>query len=302
MLPKVIIDTDIGDDIDDSFALLLGVLSKKMDILGITTCFRNAKKRAKIARALLDSIDSNIEVYPGEDLPMSGPVLYADFDKFDVNNEVIMSYYFTEMSDLQINNKYAIDFMIETINKYPNEVSVISLGPLTNLAKLKEIDIKAFNKIKSITFMGGQTETDFKEWNVRCDIHAANQVFQGKVPIKCIGLNVTSKCKLTQASLNALMKTNQNSFGPLLKKMVKAYMDFFDGERLPIMHDPLTIACVIGDFCEYKRCKVDIAVCGDQAGQTIINPNSNNLEILVASKVHKKKFMDYLSKILMIKL
>ena len=66
MLKKIILDTDIGDDIDDSFALIMAVLSKKVDLLGVTTCFRNTTKRAKIAKALLRSLGYDVEVYIGE--------------------------------------------------------------------------------------------------------------------------------------------------------------------------------------------------------------------------------------------
>ena len=69
-LQKVILDTDIGDDIDDSFALLLLLESKAFDVLGVTTVFRNAEKRAYMAKELIDSLGYDVKVYPGEDFPI----------------------------------------------------------------------------------------------------------------------------------------------------------------------------------------------------------------------------------------
>lgn len=295
MLPKVIIDTDIGDDIDDSFALLLSILSEKMEILGITTCFRDTFKRAQIVKALLKTLNKNIDVYAGSTLPMNNQIVYADFDKFDINGNVIMPYYFEEMSTYKIPTKSAIDFIIETANLYPNEVTIISIGPLTNLAKVMQKDLKSFNKIKDILFMGGQPTTSFKEWNIRCDVEAACLVFSGKVPMKSVGLNVTSKCKLSKNAVDNVLNSKSNSYDHLLSKMAKAYLDFFKGNRLPVMHDPLTIACMLGDFCEFKKCKIDIELEGKNRGQSIVNPHSKNQTIEVAYAVDEERFLEYLS-------
>jgi purine nucleosidase/pyrimidine-specific ribonucleoside hydrolase len=294
MLPKVIIDTDIGDDIDDSFALLMAVLSNKMDIIGITTCFRDSRKRARIVKSLLNSISSDIEVYAGEDLPMNKNIIYAEFDKFNNDGEAIMPYYFSEMENLSISSTNAIDFIIDSVKKYPNEITVISIGPLTNLAKVEEKSPETYKLIKSILFMGGQTESIFKEWNVRCDVEAAKKVFSTGVPLKVIGLNVTSQCKLSLEDVAQVMKLEDKDYGSLLKRMLKAYLDFFDGKRLPVMHDPLTIACYYSDFCEYETHRVDVIDKGTERGRTIINPNSSNLEIAVANNVNVKEFLKYM--------
>lgn len=298
MLPKIIIDTDIGDDIDDSFALILAVLSRKMDIIGVTTCFRDSFKRAKIAKALLEAVGCKIEVYAGENQPHNQEMVYADFDKFDKEGNVIIPYYFEEMETYNVNEIHAVDFIIDSLEKYPNEITIVSIGPLTNLAEVIDRDPNIFSKVKSILFMGGQTESPFKEWNVRCDVEAAVKVYSANVPMKTVGLNVTSQCGLDYNKVDYIMSLDDIGYRPLLKKMLKAYIDFFDGRRMPIMHDVLTIACLIENYCEFKNCKVDVVADGEERGRTIINPLSSNLEIEVASEVNVDKFMDYLFTIL----
>lgn len=294
MLPKVILDTDIGDDIDDSFALLLAVLSKKMDIIGVTTCFRNSVKRAKIAKALLMTINQQIEVYPGEDLPLNGNIMYADFDQFDLAGEAVMPYYFKEMESIEIGRISALDFMMESIEKYPNEITIISIGPLTNLAKLLQTAPKTYHKIREVVFMGGQPDTNFKEWNVRCDVEATNLVFHADVPLKIVGLNVTSKCNFDQDDIKRVFDLKDTMYAPLLKKMFEAYLKFFDYKRNPVMHDPLTIACQIDSFCTFKPTHMDVIVHGQERGRTIIDSNNKNNPIQVATDVNPKALINYL--------
>ena len=72
---KIILDTDIGDDIDDSFALLLMLESHQFDVLGVTTVFRNTKKRAKMAKQLIKSLGYDVEVYPGCNNPLISQIV-----------------------------------------------------------------------------------------------------------------------------------------------------------------------------------------------------------------------------------
>lgn len=294
MQSKVIIDTDIGDDIDDVFAIALAVLSKKMNIVGITTCFRNASKRAKIAKALLNTLDANIPVYAGESNPLKQPFLIADFDQFDYKNEFVMPYYFNDMENIEINKTNAVDFMLKTIEENPNEITIISIAPLTNLAKAYQKSPETFQKVKEIVFMGGQTETMFKEWNVRNDVEAAKIIYESDIPMKIVGLDVTSQTKLNHKQIEKIRQTNNNDFQKLFNRMLNAYLSFFSGKRLPVMHDPLTIGCLIDDFCKFKMCHVEVLETGDNRGSTIIDESAAGHTKQLAYQVNVKQFIDYM--------
>lgn len=294
-LPKVIIDTDIGDDIDDSFALLLAILSEKMEVLGVTTVYRNTNKRAQIARGLIKSLNKDIHVYQGEGMPLNNEINYAAFDKFDSNGEVIIPQYFKDLvSDDFSKEISAINFIEETINQYPNEVTILALGPLTNLGKLFDQNPDTFHKIKSIMFMGGQTQSNFKEWNIRCDVDAADKVFSSNVPMKVVGLDVTAQSALSMEQIDTILNLNDSKGSIQLKRMLKAYLDYFDGKRIPIMHDPLTVGCFIDGYCDFRKTSIKVIVEGKNRGRTIIDKNSNESHIELAYSADVEAFVNYL--------
>jgi len=294
-LKKVIIDTDIGDDIDDAIAILLAIYSNKLDILGVTTVYRDTHKRAQIAKGLVQSVGINIPVYKGESISNNEKVTYALFEKFDTNGEVMMPYYLPSViSECYEQDMDAIQYMNQEILKYPNEVSILALGPLTNLAKFKELYPESFNLIKEIIFMGGQTRTTFKEWNIRCDIDAAVSVFGSTVPMRVVGLDITSTSKLTENQLEIMKRLKNSKQGSIFHQMLMAYLDYFDGTRMPTMHDPLTIGCFIDGFCTFEKKPVLVVSEGSDRGRTIIEEEKSINHIELAVDVDIDGFMNYL--------
>ena len=167
-LPKVILDTDIGDDIDDAFALLLLLESHKFDVLGITTVFRNSIKRAKMAKQLIDSLGYDIKVYPGIDNPLKVSIddlispEIKQKEKVDENNKYLIPQWDESMEKCQIENKSAVDFIVESVNKYPNEITIIPIGPMTNIASAIKKDPSIANKITvSKTFLSDLDISNF---------------------------------------------------------------------------------------------------------------------------------------------
>lgn len=91
---KIIIDTDIGDDIDDAFAILLAVLSEKFEILGVTTVFRNSLHRGRLPRQLLESAGADVPVYAGADEPIDGKIPTFPFEDTDADGKPAIPHYF----------------------------------------------------------------------------------------------------------------------------------------------------------------------------------------------------------------
>ena len=153
---KIIIDTDIGDDIDDAYALALAVRMKKFDILGVTTVFRNSMQRAKIASALLGALGEDPEVYAGEDYPYKAAFQVEDFEERLPDGRPVIPHYFPEFASAPVRSLSAVDFIAEQAEKAPGEVTLMAIGPLTNLAKTAEKYPNSFRKLSRIICMGGR--------------------------------------------------------------------------------------------------------------------------------------------------
>jgi len=294
MRPKIIIDTDIGDDIDDAFALLLAVLSPDIELIGVTTVFRDAVKRAKIASSFLKSMDASIPVHPGCDLPLNGVTVHGDHDKFDTSGHPIMSHYFKEYDTEPVSTTHASDFILESVRTHPGDITLVSIGPMTNLARAYQKDPETFRRLKRILFMGGHPTSHFKEWNIRCDIEAAKVVFDSGVSLKMVGLNVTSKSGLTLSDLKRIRSWDDSGFRLELKRMLDAYVGFFEGTRLPVMHDPLTLSCLTHDFCTFAPMRLDVVTEGAGRGRTLVVKGSDRHEMEVAVDVDVHAFMAFM--------
>ena len=196
---KVIIDCDPG--IDDSLAILLAVNSPELEILGITTCSGNvvASTGAENALKALQMCSSlNIPVYIGEEKPLKRELVTAQ----DTHGEDgIGENFYERIKDIPI-NKNGVDFIIKTLREN-EDVSIIALGPLTNIAKAIMKDKKAFDNLDEFVSMGGAFKihgncSPVAEFNYWVDPHSADYVYKNlPKQIHMIGLDVTRKIVLT---------------------------------------------------------------------------------------------------------
>jgi len=242
---KIIIDTDIGDDIDDAFAIAYAVKSG-LQVEGITTVFRNAKKRAKMAKALLRAYGrEDIPVCAGIDTPLVAPILARENDHFTENGEFIPCQYGAEMDSEVVDKRHAVDFIIEKVEAFPNEITLIPIGPLTNIAVAIRRAPEVMKKLKGITLMGGYFTKETPEWNILCDPEAARIVFSSDIPLRAVGLDVTLKCRLEKPMLEEMKAASGNSNRLILKMMEQWFAHYrFD---CPVLHDPLTVGTIVSD-------------------------------------------------------
>ena len=182
---KIILDTDIGDDIDDAFALSILLNEKNADLLGVTTVFRNSYKRAKMASYLIKTFGKDVKVYAGCDEPLIAKVEtllspeIKEKEKLDENGKYLIPQYSNEMDEGVVEKQHAVDFIIEQVHKYPNEITLVGIGPLTNIALAIRKDPSICSLLKEIRIMGGDpTNVNCKEWNIFCDPEAARIVYE----------------------------------------------------------------------------------------------------------------------------
>lgn len=263
-MDKLIIDTDPG--VDDSMALQFALASKEFYILGITTVFGNVdiEQTTKNALRLLHLANrSDIPVAKGASKPVQGEFLggVPFVHGYDGQGNT-----WKPAGPLKPIDIGAEEFIIEQVLRYPNQVSIAALGPLTNLARALDKEPKIQDKVKEIVFMGGNAfcsgnATPTAEANMLSDPEAADKVLGANWPMTMVGLDVTHKTLLSRDTLNriSLFRLPLNDF---VMEAYQFYQDFFmkankiDGT---FVHDSSVIAYLI-DRNLYKTVEYPVRV------------------------------------------
>ncbi|MGG7142333.1 nucleoside hydrolase [Clostridium nigeriense] len=298
MKRKVIIDCDPG--IDDSLALLLALNSPELDVIGITIVSGNvpANQGAKNALKVLKLLKREyIKVYIGESEPLVRELVTAQ----DTHGEDGLGETNYKEADIEINYN-GIDFILDSAKEC--DVSIIALGPLTNLAKALEKDESSFNMIKEIVSMGGAFKShgncsQVAEFNYWVDPHSVKEVFdKSKVPFSMVGLDVTREIVLTPNLIEVINQIG-GEIGKFIVDITKFYVDFhWKQERTLgcVINDPLAVAYFIDrSICEGFTSYLDIVVDGIAMGQTLVDVGEfyrKEHNGLVLTKVDSKKFME----------
>jgi len=250
---KLLLDTDIGSDIDDSLCLAYLLHQKQCEILGITTVSGEPVVRAKLASALLKAAGrDDIPIYPGVEQPLLTP------QKQPVAHQA--KYLPKYPHETKFPEGQAIEFMRRTIRENPNEVTLLAVGPLTNVALLFAIDPEIPGLLKRLVLMGGtftyryRGEPCLTEWNARCDPYATAMVYRAPVKnIMSVGLGVTSEVELGKDEIIKRFNTG-------ILKVVLDFSGILDGTRESIVfHDPLAATVIFKkEICDFKRGNVEI--------------------------------------------
>jgi purine nucleosidase len=227
----VIIDTDIGDDIDDAFAVGLALQSPEFRILGITTAFGDTKLRARLGGRMLDAVGRS-------DIPVVAGVETAPRTKFT------QAAYAEGADAKQVQPGSAPDFILGQIRKHPGQITLIAIGPQTNLGAAIDKDATTFRKLKRIVMMGGSVYKGYKggtpdpEWNILCDIPAAQKVFTSGVPLYVMPLDATI-LRLDTTDLNALFDHDT-----LITNQIHSLYEEWSGntkQTIPTLFDPMAV-------------------------------------------------------------
>lgn len=234
----MLIDTDIGDDIDDALALALALRSPEIELLGVTTVFGATQRRAQLAAHLLNIAGrEDIPVAPGMAQPLqlrhrpSGVPQVAVLDERAV---------FPAISRLA-----APEFIIQAAQAHFGHVTLVCIGPLTNVAVALTKEPGLFMALQRIILMGGSSSVPLPEWNIRSDVRAAQIVLGSGVPITLIGLNITRRCQLRPSDI-AQLRASEEPLPHLLSRLIAVWQRHRPRGQspLPYLHDPLTLAAL----------------------------------------------------------
>lgn len=268
---KIIIDTDIGDDIDDAFAVALALKSPELQILGITTTFGDTEARAKILdRMLGEAGRQDIPVAVG--IPTHAP------------NPMSQRRYGEGGHFGRASHPQAIDFILDQIRRNPGDITLVGIGPLVNVGALIDRDAQTFRKLKRVVIMGGSIDRGYgdpyapptrpqPEWNIMNDVPAAQKLFASGVPLYVMPLDST-QLKLDEVRREFLFRQST----PLTDSLTLLYHLW--GQQTPTLFDPMTIAFLD----DPKLCPVQpINIVVDDKGMTLRGNGAPNAQVCLHS-------------------
>src|ERR1700757_1455498 len=271
---RVIIDTDPG--VDDAFALLLAMRSPELKIEGITPVAGNVPLELTLPNAL-----RMVEIAGRTDIPVAGgargPLTRRLVTAAYVHGENgLGGAEFPEPKTKPVSEP-APEFIRTTVRKHPGEITLITIGPLTNVAMALDLDPDLHGMIPRIVMMGGSLSggniTPAAEFNIYVDPEAARIVFQSGIPITMVGLDVTRKTGLTDAHVRRL-ESAQNPVSQAAANIAHhAIQHYREAGFLvdPNMHDSLAVAAFLNpSMLQWKEYYVDVETEGElTAGETL---------------------------------
>lgn len=241
---KLIIDTDPGHD--DALALMLAYKSNLFDILAITTVCGNStiENTTKNCRYIMNLLDSKIPIYSGAKKPLKKGLIKAV-----VHGESGLAGIDPELEP-KLNGK-AVSKIISLIEKYPNEITLVTLGPLTNIAKVFKKRPDLISKINELVLMGGAirepgNKNRVAEFNIFVDPDAADIVLNASVnKTIMVPLDICNKVGL---QLSDFEKIKNDKIKEVVLAMMKPYItniENAEGIKAALMYDPLTVYYLI---------------------------------------------------------
>jgi inosine-uridine nucleoside N-ribohydrolase len=280
---RVIIDTDPG--VDDALALLLAMRSPELKIEGITPVAGNVPLELGLPNALrMVEIAgrTDIPVAPGAKTPLLRRLVTATYAH---GENGLGGAVFPEPKTKPIAEP-AAEFIRRIVRRYPGEVTLIPIGPLTNIATALSLDTELAGMVRGIVLMGGSLSggniTPAAEFNIYVDPEAARIVFQSGVPITMVGLDATRKTSLTEEHVRTL-EAAQNPVSQAAAKIGRNAINrnreqgFLVG---PNMHDSLAVAAFLDpSILTFKEYYVDVEIYGElTAGETLgYSPSAGDL-------------------------
>ncbi|MEJ2710143.1 MAG: nucleoside hydrolase [Anaerolineales bacterium] len=301
MTPKrILIDTDPG--IDDSLAILLALASPEVKVEALTVVSGNCSAQQGVTNALsvLELAGAaHIPVAQGVPVPLVQPLLIAT----ETHGEVGIGYAQLPQPKTAPDPRHAVDLIIETLLAAPGEISLVAIGPLTNLAMAIRKEPRLVSAVKEVIIMGGAIRaggntTPLAEFNVYCDPHAAHIVFHSGMPITLVPLDVTYQAILTQNDVDSLLQI-PSPISRFVAESTRFYMEFHDAYQNIkgcVINDPLALALTFApDLVETEALYVDVDVSGGVSmGKTFADfyrMEQKEPNMHVALQVQARQFM-----------
>jgi len=282
---KIIIDTDVGGDIDDAFAIALALRSPELEILGLSTVGFDTEARAKLLdRMLGETGHADIPVSVGLSPPPNP--LFSAFANVD---SVSQRAYAEAGRFTRPSHPKAVEFLENEIRRHPGQITLVTIGQLTNIGALIDKDRKIFCKLKRVIIMGGSINRGLldprysskhgpqPEGNIAFDIPAAQKVFTAGVPLYVMPIDSTAELKLDEVKRGILFSRAT----PLTDSLALLYHQWaWQGWITPTLFDAMPLAFIIDPtLCPVEPLHIRV----DDQGFTRVEPGVPNAQVCLHS-------------------
>lgn len=309
MIEKILLDTDIGTDIDDAIVLSYLLKQKKCEVLGITVTGGEVEKRCALASVMCHAAGkADIPIYPGPDRPL----LVTQKECFAPQAKILDSWEHKS----SFPKGQAIEFMRKTIRAHPGEITLLAIAPLTNVALLFATDPEIPSLLKRLVLMGGKfsnfesvltdnideafvpKHTDpiicngALEMNALIDPHATAIVYNTDVSVhRSVGVDMTHRVTMPMDEFRA-------RFTDPLQKPIVAMSKYWISERTAVtFHDPLAALTIFNDkICTFTRGDISVELASEKLlGYTYWNKSANGKHEWADSVNTEEFFNEYFS-------
>jgi inosine-uridine nucleoside N-ribohydrolase len=282
---RIIIDTDIGDAIDDAFAIALALRSPELDILGLSTDYGDTEGRARILdRMLGEAGRQTIPVAVG-----AATALFPSDDSYASTHNLDQRRYGEGGHFARTSHPHAVEFILEQIRRFPGEITLVTIAPLPNIGALIDRSPETFRKLKRVVMMGGSIAPrkpeygnappaePIAEWNVMLDISAAQKLFRSGVPVYVMPLDSTENLKLDEVKRTVLFAHAT----PLTDALTLLYHQWnAAGGVTPTLYDAMTIAYILDpQLCPVQPMRIRV----DDKGFTRVEDGTPNAQVCLHS-------------------
>ena len=270
MAQKIILDTDIGDDIDDALALGLVLGCPELELVGVTTVFANVVARSRQARTVLKVAGekfARIPVCAGCGGSMASRPIHnikAYLEDHLPNQD---STCLPESELHPADKRHGVDFLLEMLA--PGDVIPVTIGAMTNLAAAFVKDWRITQRIPKIVCMAAEFRRPMAEWNIKCDPEAAHLLFSSGIPMDVIPFEIGIQASFVEADLARLRRSNR----PLAQRLwltIDAWQSANSGtgtrpKPMPNLYDPMAIATMVDpELCTWKQGLISVELQGHE--------------------------------------
>jgi len=224
---KVILDTDIGTDVDDALALAVLLGSIEVDLLGITTVYGDTQLRSTIAMHICELVKRHVQTFVGESQPISGRDVWMSGSE---------GRNYKNLESFRPESKSAVEYLIQTVNASPQSIEIVAIGPLTNIARAIEASPDFVKNVKQVWIMGGDFTQTKVEHNFKCDTAAAKIVLESQIPISILDLPNSQKTIIQMPEIDRIK--DAPILGQLLYSEIMSWIEPRN-QDWTIPHDPI---------------------------------------------------------------
>ena len=287
----IILDTDVGTDVDDAFAIAQAARSPALELRAVTTVYGDVQLRARLARKLLDLLGQDrVPVAAGLDQPLTP-------DKVPYWGGWEGEGLLTPADDsLPLDPRDGVTLMLDELAATPDPLTLVAIGPLTNIAAVIQRGGRLLDRIQEIICMAGTTVAGEEEWNVICDADAARIIFESGLPVTLGTRFIVNQPKITRAHLYRLAESLDPGV-QALAVLLDRYLGIKQRDQTP-MFDPVTLSMAYSD--EFIQAEAMTLTVGQEGDMVSLTPDpGGEAQINISTGVQPEAFVAHLVDLLL---